>query len=351
MPGYTHGQHAQPITLGHQLASWAAVLERDFERALQAYRRINESPAGAAIMTGSNFAVNRQRTSELLGYDRPARNTFDAIQTHDTLLDAFCVLAILNTDLARWADDLMTWSANEFAVVDVPDRFCGTSSIMMQKKNPYAPQYVKGLGAASIGALVTAFTVERGPTGLPILDRQYSTEALWRIFDDTVRDLKWWRELLPELQWNTALLEERAGQHWAQATDVAGALVRDKGLPWRSAHQIVGILVRHSYEQGFAPRETTTARLDEAAIEYQGEPVGLSEESLHQALDPRSFVTSRTLYGGPAPDEVRAQVVEFRANLERDEAERQTAQQRVEAGLARLESAIDELLTSAPAVR
>src|SRR5439155_13327694 len=94
MPGYTHGQHAQPVTLGHQLAAWAAVLERDFERALQAYRRINVSPAGAAIMTGSDFPLNRQRTSELLGFDRPAANAFDAILSHDTLLDSFCVLAI-----------------------------------------------------------------------------------------------------------------------------------------------------------------------------------------------------------------------------------------------------------------
>jgi argininosuccinate lyase len=344
MPGYTHGQHAQPITLGHQLASWAAVLERDVERARQAYRRINLSPAGAAIMSGSDFPLNRHRTSELLGYDRPHRNTFDAIQTHDTLLDTFCVLAILNTDMARWADDLMTWSANEFGVIDIPDRFCGTSSIMMQKKNPYAPQYIKGLGAATIGAMVTAFMIERGQTSLPVTERSYSTDGLWRVFDDTLRDLKWWQELLPEVQWNTSLLEQRAGEHWAQATDVAGALVRDKGLPWRTAHQIVGILVRHSYEQGFTPQETTPERLDAAAVEYMGQPVGLSDESLQKALDPRHFVTSRTLYGGPAPDEVREQLVEFRARLELDEAERAAASRQIAEALQKLEAAIDALL-------
>src|SRR5205823_12654604 len=128
-----------------------------------------------------HFPLSRQRASELLGFDRPAANAFDAILSHDTLLDSFCVLAILNGDLARWADDLLLWSSSEFAMVEVPDRFCGTSSIMMQKKNPYAPQYIKGLGAASLGGLVTAFLVERGPTGLPILDRQYSTDALWRL--------------------------------------------------------------------------------------------------------------------------------------------------------------------------
>jgi len=169
----------------------------------------------------------------------------------------------------------MLWSTSEFNMVEVPDRFCGTSSIMMQKKNPYAPQYMKGLGAASLGGLVTAFQVEKGPTGMPILDRQYSTDALWRLHDDTIRDLKWWRELLPALRWNTSLMRTRAGRFWAQATDIAGALVRHKGLPWRTAHQIVGILVRFGYERDLQPADVTPALLDEAAIEYMGEPVRL----------------------------------------------------------------------------
>ena len=344
MPGYTHGQHAQPITLGHHLAAWAAVLERDFERAVQAYRRINVSPAGAAIMTGSNFPVNRQRSAELLGFDRPAPNTFDAILSHDTLLDSFFVLAVLNADLARWADDLMLWSTSEFNMVEVPDRFCGTSSIMMQKKNPYAPQYMKGLGAASLGGLVTAFQVEKGPTGMPILDRQYSTDALWRLHDDTIRDLKWWRELLPALRWNTSLMRTRAGRFWAQATDIAGALVRHKGLPWRTAHQIVGILVRFGYERDLQPADVTPALLDEAAIEYMGEPVHLSAESLRQALDPQNFVRSRPIYGGPAPEEVRRRLAEFRAALQRDDADYQAARRQIDRAKEKLEAAVEAVL-------
>lgn len=344
MPGYLQGQHAQPVTLGHVLAGWAAVLERDFERAAQAYARINVSPAGAAIGTGSGFPLNRERTAELLGFDRPAPNAHDAIMSHDTLLDSFCVLAVLNAGLARWADDLLLWDSTEVGIVDIPDRFCGTSSILMQTKNPYAPQLIKGLGAASAGGLVTALMVEKSPTGLPVLDRQYSYAALWRAQRDTLRDLRWWRELLPALRWDTDRMEELAGAHWAQATEIADALVRERGLPFRSAHQIVGILVRHAGERGFSPAETTTERLDEAAIEYHGEPAGLGEEALRAALDPRHFVESRTLYGGPAPAQVRERLADFRAALERDESHHRELREHRDAAAAKLEAAIDALL-------
>lgn len=344
MPGYTFGQHAQPITLGHYLIGSAAVLERDFERGLALYRRTNQSPAGAAIMTGSDFPLSRHRTSDLLGFDRPIRNTFDAIQSGDVTLDAFCFLAVLNNSLGRWADDVVLWASAEFGIVDIPDRFCGTSSIMMQKKNPYGPQYVKGIASLSLGALVVGFHVDKGPTGWPALERQYAGEMLWRLFEDTARDLAWWRQLLPEVRWDTALMRRRAGEFWAQATDIAGALVRHKGLPWRTAHQIVGILVRRGEERGFGPNDVTPALLDEASVEYMGAPVGLSEAHLREALDPEHFVRTRTLYGGPAPEEALRQIEEFRAALRRDAEELASARRRVEEARAELEAAVDALL-------
>lgn len=342
MPGYTFGQHAQPTTLAHQWLAWAAVLDRDFERALQAFRRINVSPAGAAVLTGSNFGLNRQRTSDLLGFDRPGRNTFDVIVSNDVMLDGFCVLAILNSDMGRWADDFALWSTSEFNLMDIPDRYCGTSSIMMQKKNPYALVYVKGLASFTPGALAAAFLAEKGPTGG--FDREYSGEMLWRVFGDTIRNLRWWRQLLPEIHWNKDIMRARAGQYWAQATDIAGALVQNNGLPWRTAHQIVGILVRYGYERGFGPEGVTTALLDEAAVEYMGEPVRLSEESLRRALDPEHFVRSRTIYGGPAPEETSAQIAESRATLERDEEALHDTRRHVDEARAKLEAEIDALL-------
>jgi argininosuccinate lyase len=288
--------------------------------------------------------VNRARTSELLGFDRPSSNTHDAIMSHDSLLDGFSALAILNANVARWADDLLLWDSSEFGLVEIPDRFCGTSSILMQTKSPYAPEFMKGLGASAVGGLVTAFLVERSPTGLPVLDRQYSYDALWRLQRDTLRDLRWWRALLPALDWNRERMAELAGAHWAQATDIAGALVREKGMPWRTAHQIVGILVRFAEERGLSPADTTTDLIDEAAVEYHGEPAGLTEHALRQALDPRHFVEVREVFGGPAPGEVRRRVGDLRATLERDEAAREEAGRRVQGAGRALESAIDTLL-------
>ena len=344
MPGYLQGQHAQPVTLGHYLAGWAAVLERDFARAREAYGRINESPAGAAIMTGSDFPVDRHRVSDLLGFDRPSQNTLDAILSNDSLLDSFAVLAFLNADLSRWAEDVLLWTTSEFDLAEIPDRFCGTSSILMQMKSPYAPEFVKGLGAAAVGGLVTAFIVERSATGLALLDRQYSYDALWRLQRDSLRDLRWWRELLASLEWNVGRMEALAGEHWATATDLAGALVRERGLPWRTAHQIVGILVRLAEERGLVPGDVTTELLDEAAVEYQGEPVGLSGDAIRQALDPRHFIGARHLYGGPAPETLRRGVDELRASLERDEAALESAAERVASAQRTLETAVDALL-------
>src|SRR5262245_59232894 len=141
LPGYSFGQHAQPMTLAHLWLSWAATLARDFDRVRGAFRRINVSPAGAVIMVGSDFAIDRRRTAELLGFDAVHENSADAILelTADDSLDAPMVIALLYHSLAKWADDLILWSSSEFHFIDIPDRFCNTSSIMMQKKNVIGP--------------------------------------------------------------------------------------------------------------------------------------------------------------------------------------------------------------------
>lgn len=347
MPGYTHGQSAQPTTFGHQLLAWERALARDVDRARGAYEHVNISPAGAAIMTGSNFPTNRFRTAELLGFEQPAINTFDAILQHDDELEVAAVLAIHTHSMARMAEDLMIWSTAEFGMIEVPDRFCGTSSIMMQKKNPYAPQEIKGVGGEMLGGLVTTFSVEKGPTGMPIIDRKYGHTAISRGFEYARRDLDWMIEILPAIQVKSDVMEQRAGAFWGQATDVAGALVSERGLPWRSAHQIVGILVRFTYERGLTPQDVTPELLDEAAIEYFGEPVRLSNEALQAALDPENFVRTRTLYGGPGPDEVRRRLPDYQASLRSDQQWLAGQQAWHEESAQRLETAIDELINSA----
>ena len=345
MPGYTHAQHAQPLTLGHQLLAWVAVLSRDFKRIESVLHRINWSPAGAAIMTGSNFPINRHRTAELLGFERPCENTLDAIHSPDDILEVFSVITLLHSSMARWADDLILWSSNEVGMVELPDRFCGTSSILVQKKNPYALEHIRGAAAKTVGGLMNAFLGENGPTGLSIFSRnRYYKPVLFNSFDNVIRDLNWLTELVPDLRLNKELMAQRAGEFWAQATDIAGALVQEKALPWRTAHQIAGILVRKGLERAIEPCQVDTKLLDEAAMEYMGEPVGMSEERLKKALDPLEFVKGRTLYGGPAPEEVKRRIVEFTDNLTRDREAVVDIRSGIQKASERLETAINKII-------
>lgn len=345
MPGYTHAQHAQPTTWGHMLLSWVAVLERDTDRLFLNFSHANRSPAGAAILTGSDFPLNRHRVGELLGFHGVEKNTFDAILSHDNLFEMLAAQSILHMNLARWCDDLMLFNTSEFGMVEFPDRFCGTSSIMMQKKNAYAPQYVKGAAGRTVGGLMTAFVVEKDPTSVPILDRMVTDQAIVDSFDALERDIGWINEFMPVLELDKDLMRQRAGEFWCQATEVAGALVRDLGMNWRSAHQIVGILVRFCEERGIRPLDVSTELLDEAAIEYMGQPAGLGAASLKTALDPVAAVHRRTLYGGPAPSEVQQRLSEYKSLLQADQDKLRHAREQVAAGLAKLEAAIDALVS------
>ena len=350
LPGYSFGQHAQPMTLAHLWLSWAATLARDFERLHGAYRRVNVSPAGAAIMVGSDFTVNRARTAELLGFDGIHENCADAILelTADDSLEAPMVVALLYHSMAKWADDLILWSTAEFAFVDIPDRFCNTSSIMMQKKNVIGPAEVKGASAEALGCVVTSYHALKGSTGLPITERYYALEMLWRVADNGVRDLGWFCDLLPALGVRTAHMREQAWRHWATATDLAGALVRARDLPWRTAHQIVGILVRLAEARGLGPGDVTPALLDEAARAYHGVPAGLDAAQIRAALDPARFVAARTVRGGPAPSESLRQAQLFEQALVADEQTTVAIEARLAEAARKLEAAVDTIIGRQP---
>ncbi|MBI4322325.1 MAG: argininosuccinate lyase [Chloroflexi bacterium] len=345
MPGYTHGQHAQPTTLGHCLVAYASALERDFERLEALFHRTNRSAAGAAVLTGSDFPVNRLRVAELLGFEKTIRNTNDAVLTQDASLEALSVLTILHNNVAECAADLQVWYSDEFGMIAIPDRFCGTSSILAQKKNPWLFESIKGAAAQTFGNLMTTYYAYKGPRGLAIAERRYVLTPLWVVLDDAARDLSSMAEVMRGLKVNKELMRERAGAFWAQASGLAGALVAEKGLPWRTAHQIVGILVRLSSERGIKPSDVSTAFLDEAALEYMGKPVGLSEDALRKALDPVEFIKARTLYGGTNPEEVRQQIAELAERLERDTCAVADLRAALKQASEKLESSIDAMLS------
>lgn len=345
MPGYTHGQNAQPTTYGHWLSMWAAVLRRDFQRGLALLGRLNESPAGAAILTGSDFPLDRQRTARLLGFTGVIPHTMDAILSHDVdCLECATVLAIHANNLARLGDDFELWMTSEYSFVDLPDRFCGTSSIMMQKRNPHFSEKAKALTSQADGAVVSALSVERGSTGLAILERRVTEDALWDLFKNLHTMLKQSVLVLPEIIVNAERMREVAESYWAQAADVAGMLVRTHSIPWRTAHQIVGILVRLSSERGARPTDVTSELLDEASVLYWGKPLGVSPSDLSDSLDVTASVRRRTLFGGPAPSAVSPILSDERSLLASDREKFGVYESAIEGGLDELERTIDALV-------
>jgi argininosuccinate lyase len=343
MPGYTHLQHAEPITLAFYLLSFVHQFERDFERFQGAYGRTNISPAGCAILTTTDFPINRRRTQTLMGFDGLLTNAKDAIWTMDYLVE--CLSCIMGTAgiLTRLADDLSIWHSSEFRMVEIPDEFCGTSSIMPQKKNPYGTEAVRGLSGDVIGSVMAFFAQTNHQsdscemlTMAPLCLYQAAERCLaaLQIMDGVLRGLKVNREVMAE----------RAGMFWAQATSLANTLVREKQLPFRSAHQVIGVLVRMAYDQGKAPGEVTAEMVDDAAREVTGQPVRLGEDRLREALDPSVIIRSKKAIGGTAPERVQEDLL---GCLERVKEEEQVVAE-IQSALARaereLEAAIDAAL-------
>jgi len=345
MPGYFHFQHAQPVTFAHHLVTWLAPLERSFERCSQSYARVNQSPAGGVILTGSDFPINRRRTADLMGFDGPQVNTMDSIQSADLLFDAILPTVVLLTELARFGEDLALWDGNEYDVVEPADRYCSASSILINMKTPTPPMYIRGGSGAGAAALMSALLNAKGPTGDISPTRAEVVSLAWSAMETAEHYLTMIASLMDGgITVKADKMLERVNSYFATATDLAGALVRERNLPWRTAHQIIGILMRHCEEQGLRPAQVTPAMVDAAAVEYMDEAVGLTQAQITAALDPVRFINDRTLLGGPAPAEMRRQLDELRGALERDRAGLEQARQRRDAGLAKLEKAIDALV-------
>ena len=342
LPGYSHLQHAQPITLAFYLHSWEEALRRDTERLSALYDRLNRSAAGAGIMSGSDFPLDRERVARLLGFDHVLANCHDAIFHQDALAEAACVLTILMSNIGRIGDDLHLWASNEFAMVDIADRYCVSSSIMPQKKNPWSTQYARGQYARVMGRAMSIFGLIK--TLQDQIESHYMIAwELWEAIGHTVPALEVIDGTLRSMKVDAKLMRERAGRYWATASDISSALVRECGLPWRTAHKVVAILVRLAYERGLSPREVSVELLDEAAIAYMGKAVRIDPKAFARALDPLEFVKARTLKGGPAPVAVAGELRNSRERLNQDRERRDRAEGRLNEAAVALEQAIDAI--------
>jgi argininosuccinate lyase len=336
LPTYTMMQQAQIGTFGHYLVAWALPLERDFERLTGAYERTNISSAGAGIGTGSDFPLNRPRTATLLGFDAVCDNTRDANAGRDYALESLSAIAILMLNVAWATDTIYIFCSNEFNFIEIADRYCGSSSIMPQKKNPHSLMEVAETASQLNGALGAMMTNARSISG--------SIKSNLVNFDKTSAALKLWSGIVSTLIVNKEIMRQRTLDFWALATDLAGALVRERDLPWRTAHQITAILVRKALEQGKKPLDIDSEFLDQAALEYLGKPIDLGNQRIHEVLDPLRAVRARALTGGTAPTEVKRQIETCFARLRADTAALERKKQRLSDAAARLEGAIDAII-------
>ncbi len=240
IPGFTHTQHAQPTTLAHHLLAHADAAARDLARMEDAYARVNLSPLGAAAFASTGFKIDRFRTCQLLGFDGLVENSMDAVSTRDFILEVLADLSILMVNLSRLAEEFILWSTSEFGYLELDNLYASTSSIMPQKKNPDTAELARGKTGSVMGSLMAALTICKG---LPLSynrDLQEVTPHLWRSLDwsrSTVRILD---GCVASLKFNLERMEKSSGAGFSTATELADSLVRITGMPFRTAHRIVG---------------------------------------------------------------------------------------------------------------
>ncbi len=316
MPGLTHSQHAQVITLGYYLAALADVVSRDLDRIEAAYGRVNRNPLGAAALTTTGFPLDRQLTTRFLGFDGLVENGYDAIVSRDDVTELAAAVAMLMTDLSRLCEDLWIWSTLEFSYVELADRYSSVSSIMPQKKNPGVIEKLKALSAQAIGDAMAAFAAVKNVSFSECGDAQTGGNApLHDALDAAIASLDLCCGFLPTMTIKKERLRHLAAIGYATMTELADTIVREKGMSFRMAHNIVGKTVQRAIDDGKSAIELTTAMLDESSEELFGHPLGLSTEGLRQALDPWENIRVRRITGGPAPEEMARMLGHARERL------------------------------------
>ena len=321
MPGYTHTQPAQPTTMGHYIAGILASLQRDAARLRFAYATNNQSPLGAAALTGTAFPIDRQMTARLLGFDSVMHSTYDSIGAADNLTDVGGALTSLGVNLSRLTRDMLFWATQESRAIRIHASFLQISSIMPQKRNPVVLEHLR---ARISRMLALAGGIALQCHSIPYGDTQDIEDEIFPLLFgslETAREImQLYGAVLDTLGVNVAHLRERAGAGFTTVTELADTLVRESKLPFRQAHSVVSALVTHATANNLSPDELTIETLRKVAAESLGIEISLSEASFARALDPREFVEARTVYGGAAPS-ATAEVLD--AQLTRIAADRQ----------------------------
>ena len=307
MPGYTHLQIAQPVTLGHHLMAYVEMIGRDRGRLADCRCRLNQSPLGAVALAGTSFPIDRHATATALGFDRPSANSLDAVSDRDFAIEFLAAAALAGMHLSRFAEEIVLWCSDAFGHIALSDAFTTGSSIMPQKRNPDAAELVRAKTGRLNGSLIALLTVMKGlplaygkdmqEDKIPVFEAADALELCLAVTTGIVRDMRPDRERL----------RAAAERGFSTATDLADWLVRVAGLPFRQAHHTTGLIVKRAEAKGCTLAELPLAEMQ--AVESAISP------AVYDVLDPDRSVASRLSFGGTAPDSIRAAAAEARSRF------------------------------------
>lgn len=304
MPGFTHMQVAQPVTFGHHMLAYVEMFERDRERMSDLRHRVNRSPLGAAALAGTTYPIDREYSAKLLGFEAVAQNSLDAVSDRDFGIEFTSAASLIMVHISRLSEELVYWISQPFSFVKLPDRFTTGSSIMPQKKNPDVPETARGKCARVVGDLISMAMLMKG---LPLAYNKDLQEDKEPVFDaiDTVKDtLRAFIEMMAGVVPNREQMRKAAAAGYPTATDLADYLTR-RGVPFRTAHDIVGRVVRHASEAGYDIAELSLDDLRSYS--------DVITDDVYKVLTLEGSVAARNHVGGTAPNQVLKQVERWEA--------------------------------------
>ncbi|MBU0689332.1 MAG: argininosuccinate lyase [Gammaproteobacteria bacterium] len=306
MPGFTHLQVAQPVSFAHHLLAYFEMCQRDVERFIDARRRVNRLPLGAAALAGTSYPIKRERVAELLNFEAVCQNSLDAVSDRDFAIEFTAAAALVMTHLSRLSEELILWMSPRFGFIDIADRFCTGSSIMPQKKNPDVPELVRGKTGRVNGHLVALLTLMKGQPLAYNKDNQEDKEPLFDTVDTLTQTLRIYADMIAGITVKPEAMRAAALQGYATATDLADYLVK-KGMPFRDAHEAVALAVRYAEQKGC---DLADLKLDEL-LQFST----LISDDIYAVLTLEGSLAARNHTGGTAPQQVEAAITRARKLL------------------------------------
>ncbi len=307
MPGFTHLQKAQPVTLAHHAGAYFEMFRRDSERLTDIRRRMNLCPLGSGALAGTTYPLDREFTAEALRFDGPTRNSMDSVSDRDYVIELLSALSTCMMHLSRFSEEIILWNSNEYRFVEIDDAYSTGSSIMPQKKNPDIAELVRGKTGRVYGALMSILTTMKGIPLAYNKDMQEDKELTFDAIDTVKACLRLFTGMLSTIRFNKEVMEESAKKGFTNATDAADYLV-SKNVPFRDAHRIVGHLVLTCIERGIS--------LDELSLEEYRKESEAFEEDIYQAISLTTCVEKRCTAGAPGPAVMEEEIRECERFLE-----------------------------------